>query len=115
MLRGRFLGQIDADGTDVENLVLTNIEIPERQLDRGFAFEHDPRPPQAAACGYEYQAVDSAEPFDLWRPATRALLLATVRVGARLDCARDLVGGSHAPRQRPARRQRSARAPDGAN
>jgi hypothetical protein len=67
VLRGRFLGPVDDDGTDVENLVLTNIEIPAAALARAFAFEHDPRPPDDAACGYEYEPVDSAGPFNLWR------------------------------------------------
>lgn len=71
LLCGRFLGPIDDDPwgeTDVENLVLTNVEIPAEPLAGGFAFEHDPRPPDDCVCGYKYAPVDRAAPFAIWRP-----------------------------------------------
>jgi hypothetical protein len=69
VLRGTFAGPLPAGTkTDVENRVLLNIALPKRCLRHGFAFEHDRDPPADWSCGYRYNAVDAADPFELWRP-----------------------------------------------
>src|SRR5215218_10471236 len=69
ILRGTFRGELPRTWkTDVENRVLLNIALSERSLRRGFAFEHDTRPPAGWTCGYDYRAVSAADPFDHWRP-----------------------------------------------
>lgn len=74
VLRGTFAGALPPNSkTDVENRVLLNMGLSERCLRRGFAFEHDRRPPHEWNCGYEYRAIAAQDPFDLWR-SDRALV-----------------------------------------
>jgi hypothetical protein len=69
VLRGTFAGALPPNSkTDVENRVLLNMSLSERCLRRGFAFEHNRRPPHEWSCGYDYRAVAAEDPFDLWRP-----------------------------------------------
>jgi hypothetical protein len=68
ILRGTFVGELPPNSkTDVENRVLLNMGLSEHCLRRGFAFEHDRKPPEAWACDYDYRGVRADDPFELWR------------------------------------------------